>query len=84
MTDWEEIRPLHLHESLSPMGQLRVMLTQYHWAEVFLEKSNARVEIFFYLFVHLYITRITISNGTSYLKSPKNQNRRAPLGRPAI
>ena len=33
--------------------------------------------------VRLYITRITINNGTPHLKSPKSQNRGAALGRPA-
>ena len=36
------------------------------------------------LFLYLYITWITINNNTPHLKSPKNQNRRAALGRPAI
>ena len=42
--------------------------------------------IYFYLFLYLYITRIIINIGTPdlKLKSPKNQNRRAALGRPAI
>ena len=39
---------------------------------------------FFYLFLYLYITRIIINNNTPHLKSPKNQNRRAALGRPAM
>ena len=39
---------------------------------------------YFYLFLYLYITRITINNNTPHLKSPKNQNRKAALGRPAI
>ena len=38
---------------------------------------------YFYLFLYLYSTRITINNNTSHPKSPKNQNRRAALGRPA-
>ena len=33
---------------------------------------------------HLYITRKIINNITAHLKSPKNQNRRAALGRPAM
>ena len=47
--------------------------------------SPARLtfNISFYLFLYLYITRITINNSTLYLKSPKNQNRRAAFGRPA-
>ena len=40
--------------------------------------------IYFYLFLYLYITRITINNGIPHLKPPKNQTRRAALGRPAI
>ena len=40
--------------------------------------------IYFYLFLYLYITRITINNDTLHLNSPKNQNRRAASGRPAI
>ena len=35
-------------------------------------------------FLYLYITRITIKNNAPHLKSPKNQNRRASLGRPAM
>ena len=37
-----------------------------------------------YLFLYLYIMRITINNNTPHLKPPKNRNRRANLGRPAI
>ena len=33
---------------------------------------------------YLYITRTTINNNAPHLKSPKNQNRRAALGRPAM
>ena len=40
--------------------------------------------IYFYLILYLYITRITINNGTPHLKSLKNQNRKAALRRPAI
>ena len=50
--------------------------------------------IYFYLFLYFYISilpisificnKITINNGSSHLKSPKNQNRRAALGWPAI
>ena len=39
---------------------------------------------YFYLFLYLYITWITINNNAPHLKSPKNQNKRAALGRPAI
>ena len=39
---------------------------------------------YFYLFLYLYITWITINNNAPHLKSPKNQNRRRALGRPAI
>ena len=39
---------------------------------------------YFYLFLYLYITRITINNNTPQLKSPKNQNSRASLERPAM
>ena len=34
--------------------------------------------------LYLYITRITINNNAPHLNSPKNQNRRAALGRPTI
>ena len=34
--------------------------------------------------LYLYITWITINNNAPHLKSSKNQNRRAALGRPAI
>ena len=49
--------------------------------------SSARLtfNIYFYLFsVFIYVTRITIDNNTPHLISPRNQNRRAALGRPAI
>ena len=39
---------------------------------------------YFYLFLYLYIMWITINNNAPHLKSPKNQNRRAAPGRPAI
>ena len=39
---------------------------------------------YFYLFLYLYITWITTNNNSPHLKSPKNQSRRAALGRPAI
>ena len=39
---------------------------------------------YFYLFLYLYITRITTNNNVPHLKSQKNQSRRAALGRPAI
>ena len=37
-----------------------------------------------YVYLFLYLTRRTMNNHTSHLKLPKNQNRRAALGRPAI
>ena len=40
--------------------------------------------IYLYLFLYIYITCTTINNDTAHLKSPKHQNRRAALGRPAI
>ena len=49
------------------------------WSPVSLAFNN-----YFYLFLYLYITWITINNNAPHLKSPKNQNRRAALGRPAI
>ena len=39
---------------------------------------------YFYLFLYLYITWITTNYNAPHLKSPKNQNRRAALGWPAI
>ena len=39
---------------------------------------------YFYLFLYLYITWIATNNDAPHLKSPKNQSRRAALGRPAI
>ena len=46
--------------------------------------AGLTLNICFYLFLYQYITRITVNNGTPHLKPPKNQNRRAALGRPAI
>ena len=51
----------------------------YRWSPASLTFNN-----YFYLFLYLYITRITINNNARHLKSPKNQNRRAALGRPAM
>ena len=50
----------------------------YRWSA-----SSLTFNIYFYLFLYLYVTRITINNGTPHLKSTKNQNRRAALGWPA-
>ena len=51
----------------------------YRWSPACLTFNN-----YFYLCLYLYITCITINNNAPHLKSPKNQNRRAALGRPAI
>ena len=51
----------------------------YRWSP-----ARLTFNIYFYLFLYLYITRITLDNGTPHLKSPKNQDRRAALGRSAI
>ena len=51
----------------------------YRWSPASLTFNN-----YFYLFLYSYITWITINNNAPHLKSPKNQNRRAALGRPAI
>ena len=51
----------------------------YRWSP-----ASLSFNVYFYLFLYLYITRITINNDTPHLKSPKNQNRSAALGRPAI
>ena len=51
----------------------------YRWSPASLTFNN-----YFYLFLYLYITRITINNTTPHLKSQKSKNRRAALGRPAI
>ena len=44
----------------------------YRWSS-----ASLTLNVRFYLFLYLYITRITINNGTSHLKSPRNQKRRA-------
>ena len=51
----------------------------YRWSPASLTFNN-----YFYLFLYLYITRITIDNNAPHLKLPKNQDRRAALGRPAM
>ena len=51
----------------------------YRWSP-----ASLTLNIYFYRFLYLYITRITINNDTPHLKSPKNENRRATLGRPAM
>ena len=49
------------------------------WSPASLTLNN-----YFYQFLYLYITWITTNNNAPHLKSPKNQSRRAALGRPAI
>ena len=39
-----------------------------------LSPASLTFNIYFYLFLHLYITRITINNSTPHQKSPKNQH----------
>ena len=51
----------------------------YRWSPASLTFNN-----YFYQFLYLYINRITINNNTPHLNSPKNQNKRAALGRPAM
>ena len=46
----------------------------YRWSPASLTFNN-----YFYLFLYLYRTWITINNNAPHLKSPKNQNRRAAL-----
>ena len=48
----------------------------YRWSPASLTSNN-----YFYLFLYLTITRITINNNAQHLKSRKNLNRRATLGR---
>ena len=51
----------------------------YRWS-----LASLTVNIYFYLCLYLYITRITINNGAPHQKSLKSRNRRATLGLPAI
>ena len=51
----------------------------YRWSPACLT-----INIYFNLFLYLYIARIAKNNGTPHLKSLKSQNRKAALGRPAI
>ena len=51
----------------------------YRWSPASLIFNN-----YSNLFSYLYITGITINNNTPHQKSPKNQNGRATLGRPAM
>ena len=52
----------------------------YRWSPASLTFKN-----YFYLFLYLYITRITINNNAPpHLTSPNHQKRRAALGRPAM
>ena len=46
--------------------------------------ASPTINTHFYLFLYLYITRITLNYGTPHLKTLKSQNRKAALGRPAI
>ena len=68
----------HIKDVISSDSQVNSYFP-YRWSP-----ASLTLNIYFYLFLYLYITRITINNDTPHLKSPKNQNRRAALGRPAI
>ena len=57
MTCWEEIRRSHLHESPNPMGQLGVVITQHHWAEVFLEEVNGQGGRTLLVNGHVFVTK---------------------------
>ena len=46
--------------------------------------ASLTLNIYFYLHLFLHLTRKTKHNQTPHLKPPKNQNRRAALGQPAI
>ena len=48
----------------------------YRWSP-----ASLTINIYFYRFLYLYITRRTINNGTPHLKSLKSQTRRAALRR---
>ena len=45
----------------------------YRWSP-----ANLTFNKYFYQFLYLYKTRITINNNTSHLKSPKNQKKKSP------
>ena len=51
----------------------------YRWSPASLTFNN-----YFYQFLYLSLTRMTMNNNAPHQKSPKNQNRRAALGRPAM
>ena len=51
----------------------------YRWS-----LASVTLNSYSYQFLYLYTTRITINNNAPHLNSPKNQNRRAALGRPAV
>ena len=57
MTCWEEIRRSHLHESPNPMGQLGVVITQHHWAEVFLDEVNGQGGRTLWVNGHVFVTK---------------------------
>ena len=51
----------------------------YRWSP-----ASLTFNIYFYLFLYIYMTRNTINNNTLHLKSPKNQHRGVVFGRPAM
>ena len=46
----------------------------FRWSPASLTFNN-----YFYLFLYLYITRITINNNAPHIKSPKNQKQKSRL-----
>ena len=81
MTCWKEVRLSHLHESSNPMGQLGVVITQSHWAEVFLEvngQGGRTLRVNSYVFVTKASHTVIKDFGCGQYKQPGEG--RAPSG----
>ena len=74
MTCWEEIRRSHLHECPNPMGQLGMVITQHHWAEVLLEEVNGKGGRTLGVNGHVFVTKashtVIVDFGCGQYKQP--------------
>ena len=81
--------PRHLVEKRTAQEDTIKDITSASWVNSYfpyrLSSASLTFNIyFFYIFLYLYITRIIININTPHLNLPKNQNKSAALGRPAI
>ena len=73
MTCREEIRRSHLHESPNPIGQLEIVLTQHHWAKVFLDEVNIQGGRTLSVNGHVFVTKASHTSILDFGCGPHKQ-----------